>query len=249
MVQALAENEILALVGGHSLLKVLDPAVLRSIIRASKLVKFGPKRPVLKGGEPPEHAFCLLRGAVRVFHRSGESEVLLKLFQAPAMFGEMEVISGIPFMEHVVTLESAEILHIPAAVFRQIVKKEAAFACALAEDLAMLLCISAHNQEALAFADVETRLANLLLDYAEMFGEPDAEGGVRLTFSMSQDSMAHDLAVTRKAVNSTLSKFKDERLVDKREARFVILNPAALQARGMSSLRLAYRIDQGLATD
>lgn len=246
--QPLSEAEILALVGAHPLMRVLDPNILRTIVRASRLVRFGPKRPVLKEGEPPEHAFCLLRGAVRVFHRSGESEVLLKLFQAPAMFGEMEVISNLPFMEHVTTIDPSEILHIPAAVFRQIVKKEAAFACALAEDLAMRLCISAANQKALAFADVETRLANLLLDYAEFFGEADGDG-IRLTVSLSQDSMAHDLAVTRKAVNSTLSKFKDENLVDKRDARFVILNKEALRARGMGNLRLSYRIDQGLATD
>lgn len=242
------EAEILAAAGAHPLMKVLDPGVLRTIVRASRLVRFGPKRPVLKEGETADSAFCLLRGVVRVFHRSGESEVLLKIFQAPAMFGEMEVISQLPYMEHVTTIEPSDILHIPAAVFRQIVKKEAAFACALAEDLAMRLCISAHNQKALAFDDVETRLANLLLDYAEFFGEADGEG-IRLTVALSQDSMAHDLAVTRKAVNATLAKFKDEGLVDKREARFVILNADALKTRGSGNLRVAYRIDQGLATD
>jgi len=245
---SLGENEVLALVSGHPLMKVLDPNVLRTIVRASRLVKYGPKRPVLKEGEAPESAFCLLRGAVRVFHRSGDSEVLLKLFQAPAMFGEMEVISALPYMEHVITLETSEILHIPAAVFRQIVKKEAAFACALAEDLAMRLCISAHNQKALAFCDVETRLANLLLDYAEMFGDREGDQ-IKLTLSLSQDSMAHDLAVTRKAVNATLTKFKDDGLVDKRDARFVILDAVALKNRGSGNLRLAYRIDQGLAVD
>jgi CRP/FNR family cyclic AMP-dependent transcriptional regulator len=246
--QPLNDAEVLAAVSKHPLMKVLDANVLKTIVRASRLVRFGPKRPVLKEGEPPDHAFCLLRGSVRVFHRSGDSEVLLKLFQAPAMFGEMEVISELPFMEHVTTIDPSEILHIPAAVFRQIVKKEAAFACALAEDLAMRLCISAHNQKALAFSDVETRLANLLLDYAEFFGEPDGEG-IRLTLALSQGSMAHDLAVTRKAVNATLTKFKEEGLVDKREARFVILNADALKTRGSGNLRLSYRIDQGLATD
>ena len=233
----------MALVAAHPLFKVLDQNVLRTIVRASKLVPYRPKRTLLKEGEQPEFVFSLLRGAVRVFHRSGESEVLLKLFRAPALFGEMEVLAERPFMEYVNTLEPSELLLVPASVFRQVVRTQPAFASALAMDLAARLCISAHNQKALAFCDVETRLANLLLDYAEFFGEVDGPK-IRLTVALSQESMANDLAVTRKALAGALKKFRDEGLVDKENARFVICDADKLKIRGSGTLSLSYHIDE-----
>jgi CRP-like cAMP-binding protein len=244
----LNEAEILNLVAEHPLFRVLEPTVLRSIVRASKLVSYRAKRTVLREGEAPDHAFSLLKGAVRVFHRSGESEVLLKLFRAPAFFGEMEVLAERPFMEYVHTLEPSELLLIPAPLFRHVVRTQPALAVALSLDLAARLCISAHNQKALAFCDVETRLANLLLDYAEFFGEKQGEE-IRLNVPLSQDSMARDLAVTRKALAHALTKFRDEDLVSKENARFVLKNTERLKERGMGTLRLSYRIDKPLPSD
>jgi CRP-like cAMP-binding protein len=234
------EPEVLSAAAVHPLLSTLDAPALRAVVRASKLVRYREKRPVLREGDPPDQAFCLLRGAVRVFHRSGESEVLLKLFRAPALFGEMEVLAVRPFMEYVTTLEPSEILHVPSAVFTSAMRNHPAFAQALAIDLAARLCISAHNQKALAFCDVDTRLANLLLDYAQFFGIADG-AGVRLTVSLSQESMAHDLAVTRKALGVALNKLREEGILTKEEARFVIRDIDALSARSSNTLRLSFQ--------
>src|SRR5687768_13253523 len=115
------ESEVLTRAAEHPLFKVLETNVLRTIVRASKLVPYRPKRTILREGEQPEYVFSLLKGSVRVFHRAGESEVLLKLFRAPALFGEMEVLAERPFMEYVNTLENSELMLVPAGVFRQVV--------------------------------------------------------------------------------------------------------------------------------
>ncbi|MBI2378280.1 MAG: Crp/Fnr family transcriptional regulator [Deltaproteobacteria bacterium] len=245
------EEAIVKAAKAHPLLACLDEPVLRAVVRASRLVPYRAKRTVLKEGDPPDQAFALLGGAVRVFHRSGESEVLLKLFHAPAMFGEMEVIANRPFLEYVTTVEPAQILLIPSATFRHVVKTQHAFTHALCLDLSARLCIAAYNEKLLAFFDVDTRLANLLLDYVEFFGEKRAgsETDVRLTVPLTQDGMARDLGVTRKALANSLKKLKDEGVLDKRDARYVVQNIEALRRRGIGSLGLSYQLDRPIAVE
>src|SRR5687767_9852425 len=72
----------------HPLLSTLDAEALKRTVKHSKLVRFRPERRVLSEGDPPAQVFCLLSGSVRVFHRHQNKEVLLKLFRAPALFGE-----------------------------------------------------------------------------------------------------------------------------------------------------------------
>ncbi|MBI4821878.1 MAG: Crp/Fnr family transcriptional regulator [Deltaproteobacteria bacterium] len=243
------EEAIVRAAKGHPLLATLDEPVLRAVVRASRLVPYRAKRTVLKEGDPPDQAFALLSGAVRVFHRSGESEVLLKLFHAPAMFGEMEVIAGRPFLEYVTTLEPSQILLIPTATFRHVVKTQHNFTHSLCLDLSARLCIAAYNEKLLAFFDVDTRLANLLLDYVEFFGEKASGSDVKLTVPLTQDGMARDLGVTRKALANSLKKLKDEGVLDKREARYIVQDIEALRRRGIGSLGLSYQLDRPIAVE
>ena len=235
-------DEVVETTREHPLLRLLSPRALRSVTDASRVVPYRQKRSLLKEGDPAEHVFFLLTGSVRVFHRSNEGvELLLKLFKAPVMFGEMEVIAKRRFLEHVVTLEPSTVLLIPAQVFLQLLEHQPEFARAVAIDLAARLCIAADNLKAIAFSNVETRLANLLTDYAEMFGEK-TPAGIRLSVPLTQESMARDLAVTRNAVGDVLKRLKEQRILEKIDARYVIRDQAKLNAMRSNTLGLSYAL-------
>lgn len=239
-------NDAVAKASKHPLLTVLEHEVLQAVVRASKLVTFRAKRTILKEGEPANQAYCLLSGAVRVYHRSANgNEVTVKLFRAPALFGEMEVLAGRPFMEYVTTLELCDILLVPASVMIKLLRTQKGFAEALAVDLSQRLCIATHNERALAFCDVDTRLANLLLDYAELTGQAEPDGGIRISVPLTGDSMARDLAVSRKSLVRALGKLDELALVTKRAGRYVVLNPHGLRARSSGSLGLTYHLTPG----
>jgi CRP/FNR family transcriptional regulator, cyclic AMP receptor protein len=242
---AMEEHEALAAASAHPLLALLEPKVLESVVKNSRIVTYRLKRTIIKEGDLATHAYCLLSGAVRVYHRSqdGESEVLVKLFRAPALFGEMEVLAQRPFLEYVTTIDYSTILQIPAELFHKLVRTSPRFSQSIAVDLAARLCIATHNERALAFCDVETRLANLLLDYAQFFGEPQSDGSVRLTVALSQESMARDLAVSRKSLTRSLLKLKREGILTKANARYVLRDVDAIKKRSSNTLGLNYRID------
>jgi CRP/FNR family transcriptional regulator, cyclic AMP receptor protein len=240
----LEESDILNIAGSHPLLKCLEVRTLQQVVRSSKLVHYRAKRTILKEGERPEHIFCLLSGAVRVFHRQADgNEILVKLFRAPAIFGEMEVLAEIPFIEYVTTLESTDILLVPAQYFRDLVRGNTELSRVLVFDLAARLCVASDHQRALAFCDTDKRLANLLLDYAQLAGTNES-GLVRLGISLSQDAMARDLGVSRKAIAIALTKLRKLGIVGKENARYVIKDMAALAARSTQTLGLFHRIGQ-----
>jgi len=229
-------KQIRSRLAGHPLLVDLEPNILDAVIRSSKLVHFRGKRTLLKEGDAPEQVYCLLDGAVRVYHREKDgNEVLVKLFRGPALFGEMEVIAERPFLEFVTTLEPSDILMIPAKVFRKLVNTQKPLAVQLVHDLAARLCIATANEKALAFCDVDTRLANLLLDYIAIAGEP-CDAGVRISVRLTQESMAHDLGVSRKSLVRALGKLQKQKVLKKRDGRYEILNANALAERGTGTV-------------
>ena len=80
----------------------------------------------------------------------------------------------------------------------------------------------------LAFLEADAQVAALLVEYAESFGVLEGHG-VRLELQLSQESMALDLALSRKSVTRTLSRFRDDGWVDKRQGRYVVRDLQALR--------------------
>src|SRR5688500_1330774 len=100
-------------------------------MQSSRMITFREDRTIFRAGEAATSAYFLLTGAVRQFHRKGDVEATVKLFRAPALFGEMEVLTQQNHLENAKTLEPSEIVIAPANLFRQLVDKQPAFAAAL----------------------------------------------------------------------------------------------------------------------
>ncbi|MBK7859313.1 MAG: Crp/Fnr family transcriptional regulator [Archangiaceae bacterium] len=230
----------------HPLLAKLDDEARKLVLRTSTATRYRPGRMVIREGDGPR-AFCLLEGAARVFHKQGEKEVLVKLFRAPAFGGEMEVLCDRNYLVNMRTVEASLLMTLDSEVFRHLVNTRGPFAAALCSDLSARLFIATSNERALAFADVDARLADLLLDYASLWGE-ETDAGVRIGLAMSQDAMSRDLAVSRKAVVQSLLTFKSMGLVDKVDGRYLILRPKDLAQVSWGGLRLSHRLQGRLSS-
>jgi CRP/FNR family transcriptional regulator, cyclic AMP receptor protein len=224
----------------HPLLMTLDDNARDALIDAGRVVPHRARSTILKEGEAPDQVYFLTHGAVRVFHRRGDQEIVVKLFAAPAMFGEMEVLAGLPFLEHVTALERSYTLQISATLFRRAVERQPKFAAAVARDVSTRLCIATVNERALVFDKIEARLAALLWDYAELRGEPSGKGR-RISLPLSQEQMARDLGASRRAVVIGLDKLRDAGIVVKKAGRYEIVDSKALVTQANRVLGLLYQ--------
>ncbi|MCB9654908.1 MAG: Crp/Fnr family transcriptional regulator [Deltaproteobacteria bacterium] len=241
------EGAVLELVKQHALLRAFDAARLVDLLQRCEVRRFVRNRTILRSGDPAGHVMFLLSGAARVFYRAPEgNELLVKLFKAPAMMAEMEVLAGIPMMPCVRTIRESNILYMPGDIFRNLVDTDVAFAANVARDLATRLCVASDRQRAMGLSDVESRLASLLVDYATLEGVPFRDG-VLISYRLSQECMAKDLAVSRKWVNAVLRKFKAEGLIAKVKARYWIPDVSRLGSKCPRSLLATHRVGAQVA--
>lgn len=216
----------------------LTSSQLEILAARSVLRHFDARETVLVEGDDPDHVYALTAGSVRVFHASPSGlEVIVKIFRPPAVFGEMEVISQLPFLENVDTLEASELVMIPAQEFLTVVRANQRMALALLTDVCARLCIATHNEKGLAFQDVRTRLANFLVCYAEFDGVPTPRG-VRIRLRLTQDDMATALGVTRRAVAKEILRWQRGGVIERSQGRYVIRDREALASEA-AALHLA----------
>lgn len=212
------------------------------LIRSSTLRRYAPAEEVLAEGQPSDHVFALEHGAVRVFHMSpmGE-EVSLKLFSAPAIFGEAEAFCGIPYLEHVTAVEQSQILVMPPAAVLRLLRAEPECAVRMLVDVATRLAIAAYNEKSLAFNPATIRLANYLLDYARWTNKP---GVTELILDLNQDQMAAAIGVTRRSIAKDIIAWQKEGVLVRQRGKYILLQPEILaRYSDPERLGLAYSLE------
>jgi CRP-like cAMP-binding protein len=206
----------------RSVFRAVAPEARRELAAASRLETFEPHGVVLSEGKPSSCVYLLVSGAIRVFHLSaGGLEVVVMFCRAPSLFGEIEAVLGIPHIENVTALERSELLFIPNDRFLHHLECDAAFARTMVADVCAKLAMASHNQKALAFQDISTRLATLLISYAAFDGKRMLDG-IELELPITQDDMANALGITRRAVSKTITRWLDGGLISRRGGRYVL---------------------------
>ena len=187
--------------------------------------------------------FALLDGQVRVYLVSPEgAEVVVKLFGAPALFGEAEALGGVPYQEYVGTIGNAEILVMPVAVFVDFLRDDATATFRLLVDVATRLAISIYNEKSLAFHPSTMRLANYLVDYATWTNPTSAK---EWRIALTQDQMASAVGVTRRSVAKDIADWKEAEIIARRGHQYVICDLAALRRYcDPARLQLCYSVNQ-----
>ena len=241
------DDALLAELRSNPLFGLVDSDALSLMVRHAERVRFRAGRKVLREGERAQDVFVLATGGVRIYHKAPtdeEGEIVVKLFRAPAFFGEMEVLLQITWLETVETVLPSEVIRIKGAAFQSLLEQDHALCMGLVRDLTLRLCIATEHARVLAYSSAESRLASLMMDHVNLFGAPDPNsGGIRLDVKISQETLARSLAVSRKTINQTLGNWKTRGILFKREGRYVVTDVERLRGLGIEAkYGLAYKL-------
>ncbi len=198
-----------------------------ALVARSTLRRYAEGERILTEGDAGDRIFALESGSVRVFHSSPDGRlVLLKIFHAPALFGEAEALSGIPYVENVDAITACELLEMAPEALLAALRQDATAAVEMLVDVASRLALAAQNQKSLAFDPVSVRLANYLIDLASFTtGTATAEIELRIT----QDDMAAAVGATRRSISKDVATWQAEGIVVRRGDRYVIRDLDALR--------------------
>lgn len=209
----------------HPLLRHLDEAELRGVLRGRRVERYAPGELVFKKGAPETDLLIVVDGRVKLSATSAAGHELLIHIAVPGdSFGELALIDGKPRSFDAAALEPTALVALPRGVLLPLVARRPELGLALLQNL----CRRARRSEAMIedalFNGVGPRLARQLLRMATR----DGHAG-RWQVALSQQALASLIGVTRESVNKQLSAWQRAGLVALRRGVITLQAPHRLR--------------------
>jgi CRP/FNR family cyclic AMP-dependent transcriptional regulator len=187
--------------------------------------------------QPGETMYAIVQGTVRVQVEQLNGDLVILAFLGPGnTVGEMSLLeeSGRSATRSatVVTMEACQLLWLDRVTFKACLGTMPQLSANLLRVLAWRLRIANESIQALATLDVPGRVARQLAAFAEVYGEPNPAGGVRVPLRITQQDLADSVGASRERVSQVVTDMKKAGLLSvDRGHRFTITDPAALVRR------------------
>jgi CRP-like cAMP-binding protein len=207
-------------------LREFESAGLRIVER-----RFKPRDTIFTPGDPDDQLYFLLSGTVRIYKIYGEyKEATIALLKDEGIFGKLSLVEGRWQDVFAEAVTEARVAGVQKSSLEWVIRRRPDFALKLFSALAERLRQSDELVESLLHREVSSRLATLLLNLSDRFGEEDGDERI-LDFRLTHQELANMIASTREAVSKAMSEFQKEGIIEVRDRKIVILNPLALSER------------------
>ncbi len=191
--------------------------------------RFAKHQTIFREGDPGQTFYLILSGSVAVVRIAPDGrETILSILKERDFFGEMSVFDTSVRAASVRTMTEAEVGVIERNDFLALIDKTPRIGRLLVIALSERLRAANKLIAATTSQDIRARLASLLLNLMQNFGEP-VDTGTRISLRLTNQEMANMIGTTRETVNRTLNRFWDERVIDMRTAHVIVMEPETLR--------------------
>jgi CRP/FNR family transcriptional regulator len=184
--------------------------------------RFAAKDTIFTPGDPDGQLYFLLEGTVRLYKIYGEyKEATVALLKDGGVFGELsldETPSQNAFAEAVTDVR---VVGVRKGFLTEVIKRRPEFAMKLLFSFSERLSQSDEVIESLVNREVSARLATLLLNLGDRFGEIN-ESGTVLNVRLTHQELANMIVCTREAVSKVMSEFQRDGLIEVRNRRISV---------------------------
>lgn len=189
--------------------------------------RFAAKDTIFAPGDPDDQLYFLLSGTIRLYKIYGDyKEATTALLKEDGIFGKLSLVEGRWQNVFAEAVTEVRVASIQKVALEQAIKQQPEFALKLFASLSERLRQSDEVIESLLHREVSARLATLLTNLNERFGE-DEFINVRLT----HQDLANMVASTREAVSKVMSEFQRDGYIETRNRKIGVRNPEALAER------------------
>lgn len=215
----------------HPLFAGVPPLVVRQVMHHWPRRTFRKGAVIIAQGKSARAAYLLLTGTVEVFYEAPRAARASIIFhRAPFLFGEIELFAECHSLASVGAMSPCEVAEITRAHYLGLLHAHHQVAINLVRLLSNLLVHTGEDRRVKIFGAVEHQLANTLLAYAHLSGEPHRQG-VQITHRVSKTALAGVLGCARRSVIRAFAVLESEGVIRWEGARVIIPDVAALQRR------------------
>ncbi len=173
-------------------------------------------------GDPDGQLYFLLEGVVRLYKIHGEyKEGTVALLKDGGVFGELSLEERPWQSVFAEALTDVRVVGVRKSILTEVVKRHPEFATKLFFSFSERLKQSDEVIDSLLDREVSARLATLLSNLGDRFGESDGSG-TTIDVRLTHQDLANMIFSTREAVSKVMSEFQRDGIIETRNRRIVV---------------------------
>ncbi len=229
--EVMRPDDIAARLRASPLFRDVSAEQLRDFARETSLRRYDEGQALWLAGDPPTHITLILRGLVQVVRRLPNGDVsTVGLFGPREPIGTVAVIHRRPYPAEALALsEVVETLSLRAEPVLAVMATDPSLALAFNRVLCDTSAVLRARIDVLSAGSVPRRLATLLLQLADRFGDVGDDGVVRVPVALSRGALARLVSARVETVIRTASEWQKRSLLGTDAGGFELLDVAALQ--------------------
>jgi len=193
--------------------------------------RFSSRDMIFTPGDPDDQLYFLVEGTVRLYKIYGDyKEATTALLKDSGVFGKLSLVEGRWQDVFAEAVDEVRVASVQKAALTEVIRRRPDFAMKLFASFSERLRQSDEVIESLLHREVSTRLATLLLNLGERFGE-DNGSGTTLDMRLTHQDLANMIASTREAVSKVMSEFQRDGSIEVQNRKIVLVNKEALSER------------------
>jgi CRP-like cAMP-binding protein len=229
----------------HPIWRDASDAAVRRLCALAREVPLRANDVILKAGDPAAAIHLLVEGAARVFYPASKdaAEITVKLFWAPAAFGDAESILRSRWAETVEALTPGRVLIAPAAQYFRLMQAEPSVCFRQYWDVARRFGVAIRSERQANLGELTDRTIAILLAYANHFGLR-TEDGTLIDYPLTQEDIGKQVGANRRSIVSVLSGLYRHGALSRVGRRFLVPDTAKLLAlAGGAAPDLSFKTD------
>lgn len=187
-------------------------------------------------GDPPTGLYALQSGRVKLYRQSKEKCQILALPTPGDCLGAESLPTGAPSPYAATTLAPVTVIHLPPSILQLLLDEHVDFQDAFLQLITNRLKQFVTLVHDLAFRDVTSRLATVLILRAEVEGLAN-DDGIVFERLLSQQEFADMVGTAREVVYRTFKKFEDDGLVRTTRSSILIRDLETLRSIALQEAR------------
>jgi CRP-like cAMP-binding protein len=215
---------------GSSLLSALPGRLTTDLFTGAKPARLAADEVLFLAGDPGDGCYRIEDGLLKVtmVSRSG-TERILAFLGSGAIVGELSMIDGRPRSASVVAVRDARLSFLSRAAFEAFAQKHPEVYKTLITLLASRLRETDIVIAAGSFLPLRGRVASVLLELAENFGQDVGSGRIVIRQKIGQSDLAAMAGIARENVSRILNDWKRRKLVSRLSGYYCFENKAELE--------------------
>lgn len=213
-----------------NLFEQLDAEEIASLESRSRMQNFPRKSVVYLPNDPGNSVYLLTSGRIRLYHVTSEGkETVLAFIEPGELFGELALLGQTHREEFAETMEKSTVVRIPGDEMQRLMESRPSITLQITRLMGLRRQRIERRLKAMLFRSNRDRLVYLLLELAEKYGKPVAEG-IHLGIRLSHQEMASMIGSTRETVTVLLGELQFERALIVKRRQIILTNLKQLAA-------------------